>query len=82
MWQHVKLSDVSLGTRPRDSLVADEDVKLTNQPTKRLTTNMSRILCSALKERKGEKSAMHDAFSFIVLLLFTVPPLWHKSDMA
>ena len=27
VWQHVKLSDVSLGTRPRDSLVADVDVK-------------------------------------------------------
>ena len=32
VWQHVKkLSDVSLGTRPRYSLVADEDVK---KPTK------------------------------------------------
>ena len=27
VWQHVKLSDVSLGTRPRDSLVVDEDEK-------------------------------------------------------
>ena len=26
VWQHVKLSDVSLGTRSRDSLIADEDV--------------------------------------------------------
>ena len=31
VWQHVKLSDVSLGTRPRFSLVVDEDVK---KPTK------------------------------------------------
>ena len=31
VWQYVKLSDVSLGTRPRYSLVADEDIK---QPTK------------------------------------------------
>ena len=32
VWQHVKLSDVSLGTRPRYSLVVDEDVKKpTNQ---------------------------------------------------
>ena len=31
VWQHVKLSDVSLGTRPRYSLVADTDVK---EPTK------------------------------------------------
>ena len=31
MWQHVKLADVSLGARPRYSLVVDEDVK---KPTK------------------------------------------------
>ena len=32
VWQHVKLSDVSLGTRPRYSLVVDDDVKKpTNQ---------------------------------------------------
>ena len=35
VWQHVKLSDVSLGTRPRYSLVFDEDVKKpTNQTNK------------------------------------------------
>ena len=35
VWQHVKLSDVSLGTRPRYSLVAEENVKKpTNQPNK------------------------------------------------
>ena len=37
MWQHVQLSDVSLGTRPRDSVVqvvVHEDIKKpTNQPT-------------------------------------------------
>ena len=27
VWHHIKLSDVSLGTRPRYSLVVDEDVK-------------------------------------------------------
>ena len=33
VWQHVKLSDVSHGTRPRYILAADEDVKKsTNQP--------------------------------------------------
>ena len=33
-FQHVKLTDVSHGSRQRDSLVADEDVKkTTNQPT-------------------------------------------------
>ena len=31
VWQHVNLSDVTLGTRPRDSLVAYEDKKPTNQ---------------------------------------------------
>ena len=33
VWQHVKLSDVSLGTRLRYSLVVDEDVKKPNKPT-------------------------------------------------
>ena len=27
VWPHVKLSDVNLGTRPRDNQVADEDIK-------------------------------------------------------
>ena len=31
VWQHVKLSDVSLGTRPQYKLVVDEDVKKTNK---------------------------------------------------
>ena len=30
VWQHIKLSDVSLGTHPRYSLVVDEDVKKAN----------------------------------------------------
>ena len=30
---HIKLSDVSLGTRPRYSLVVDEDVKKPNKET-------------------------------------------------
>ena len=34
VWQHVKMSDVSLGTPPRYSLVVDEDVKRTNQLNK------------------------------------------------
>ena len=33
VWQQVKLSDVSLGTRPRYSLTADEDVKKLNKHT-------------------------------------------------
>ena len=32
VWQHVKLSDISLGTRPPYSLVVDKDVK--KQPNK------------------------------------------------
>ena len=32
MWQHVKLSDVSLGACLRYSLVVDEDVKKPNKP--------------------------------------------------
>ena len=32
VWQHVKLSDVSLRTRPRYSLVVEEDVKKQNKP--------------------------------------------------
>ena len=38
VWQHVKLSGVSLGTRPRYCLVVDEDVKKpTNQTNKSLS---------------------------------------------
>ena len=33
VWQQLKLSDVSLGTRPRYSLVVDEDVKKPNKQT-------------------------------------------------
>ena len=31
VWQHIKLSDVSLETRPRYSLVVEEDVKKPNK---------------------------------------------------
>ena len=34
VWQDLKLSDVSVGTRPRYSLVVGEDVKKTNQLNK------------------------------------------------
>ena len=33
MWQHGKLSEVSLGSCPRDSLVADENIKKRNKQT-------------------------------------------------
>ena len=35
VWQNVNLPDVSLGTRPRYSLVADEDVKRPNKQSSR-----------------------------------------------
>ena len=38
VWQHAKLSDISLETRPRDSLVADEYVK---KPTKQTNFPLS-----------------------------------------
>ena len=41
MWQHVKLSDVSLGTPRRYSLVVDEDVKKPNKQTKKINLNKS-----------------------------------------
>ena len=50
VWQHLKLSYVSLGTRPRYSLVVDEDVKKpTNQTSKRFSP-----LCRAVKRRGCE----------------------------
>ena len=36
VWQHLKLSDVSLGVRPQYSLVVDEDVKEPNKQTNKL----------------------------------------------
>ena len=38
VWQHVKLSDVSLGTRPRYSPVADQDFKKQSKQTNKFTT--------------------------------------------
>ena len=40
VWQHVKLSDVSLKARPRYSLVVDEDVKKPNKPNQTSTKSM------------------------------------------
>ena len=47
-WQHVKLSNVSLGTRPRYSLVVDEDVK---KQTKQTNTSLSlpRFSCAMVQ---------------------------------
>ena len=43
VWQHVKLSDVSLGTHPRCTLVVDEDVKTPNKP------NQTKPSCLSVK---------------------------------
>ena len=40
--KHVRLSDLSLGTRPRYSLVVDEDVK---KPTNHQPTNQTKYVC-------------------------------------
>ena len=40
VWQHVKLSDVSLGTRPRYSLDAYEDVKKPTKQTEILSLSL------------------------------------------
>ena len=37
VWQHLNMSDVSLGTRPRYSLFVDEDFNKRNQPTNKKT---------------------------------------------
>ena len=39
VWRHDKLSDVSLGTRPRYSLVVDEDVKKQKKQQKKNKVN-------------------------------------------
>ena len=39
--KHVKLSDASLGIRPRDSLVADEDVKIPTKQTNKQTRKVA-----------------------------------------
>ena len=39
--QHVKLSDVSLGTLPRYGLVVDEDVKKPNKKTNPVLKNLT-----------------------------------------
>ena len=53
MWQHVKLSDVSLETRPLYSLVVDQDVK---KPTKQ--TNFRLI-------EKGCRFSVSTCFKFL-----------------
>ena len=40
VWQHVKLSDVSHGSRPRYDLLANEDVKKPNQRNKQYSNSM------------------------------------------
>ena len=53
VWKHVKLSDVSLGTRPRYSLVVDEDVKKPNKQIARpVRASAVTLLQSALSSVK------------------------------
>ena len=47
VWQHVILSHVSLGTHPRDSLVADEDFNNPNKQALNGCTVMDRLSCAA-----------------------------------
>ena len=62
MWQHVKLSDVSLGICPRYSLVVDENVKKpTNQTNKPVKTTCSSNARTFLK--KGENGHYVKFFS-------------------
>ena len=44
MWQHLKLSDVSLRARSRYSLVVDEDVKKPNKPKPNIGLLSSAVL--------------------------------------
>ena len=46
VWQHIKLSDVSLRTRPRYSLVVDEDVKKANIQITHLVGQVTLVLVS------------------------------------
>ena len=49
VWQHIKLSDVSLGTRPQYSLVAEEDVK---KPKKQIIYPMFFRLTPGVNQKK------------------------------
>ena len=46
VWQHVKLSDVSLGTVPRYSLVVHEDAKNPNKQTNKALGYFMHTVCS------------------------------------
>ena len=48
VWHHVTLSDVSLGTRPRYSLVVDKDVKKPKNLSLSLSLSLSSLLSLSL----------------------------------
>ena len=66
VWQHIKLSDFSLGTRPRDSLVVDEDIKKPNQPTNQTNKveNSARLRPKIYEARTagGKKNRAHHKY--------------------
>ena len=43
VWQHIKLSDISRGTCPQDSLLVDKDVK---KPNKQINGEKKNISCN------------------------------------
>ena len=63
MWKHIKLSDVSLGTRPRHCLVADEDVKKPKKETSKQAYVFVWFCLQVMSEHD------HDALTRITALL-------------
>ena len=66
VWQHVKLSDVNLGTCPRDILGANEEVKKkpTNQPNKAYHPIHS---LSAMRTNTERSASLYTKRSILVL---------------
>ena len=58
VWQHVKLSDFSLGTRPVYNLVVDGDVKKPNKHTVRIWKLPNHFLLYVDTEGKKVEKAM------------------------
>ena len=54
VWKHVKLSDVSLGTRPRYSQVVVEDVKKPNKPNQISYSSLVRHAVQSIERRNLE----------------------------
>ena len=57
MWQHVQLSDVSLGTRPRDSVVqvvVHEDVKKPTNQLNKKTPAQAQVKCKPYNKMSSD----------------------------